>query len=110
MKTSKVLTLSLAALALVAVLASSRAVPAQPDPTKAPPATEQAEPAIDPAKLASDNALRVRDARNRVASSNNLKQLAIAVHAYHDAHGKMPADIVGKDGKPRLSWRVLLLP
>jgi len=43
-------------------------------------------------------------------SQNNLKQLGIAIHSYHDAVGKMPADIVDKDGKAILSWRVLLLP
>src|SRR5262245_29269927 len=72
--------------------------PAQGDPTKAPPATENAEPAPG------------NEARNRQTSSNNLKQLALAVHSYHDVHGKMPADVMGKDGKPILSWRVLLLP
>jgi Protein of unknown function (DUF1559) len=102
--------LLLAATAFVVVVALEPAVLAQPDPTKAPPATETAEPAIDPAKLAGDNALRVRDARNRVASANNLKQLGIAVHEYHTTYRKLPGDIVGKDGKPLLSWRVLLLP
>ena len=43
-------------------------------------------------------------------SQNNLKELGIGIHSYHDAFGKMPADIVDKDGKAILSWRVLLLP
>jgi prepilin-type processing-associated H-X9-DG protein len=34
---------------------------------------------------------RVRLAAARMQSVNNLKQLAIGVHAYHDAHGVMPA-------------------
>jgi Protein of unknown function (DUF1559) len=44
------------------------------------------------------------------ASKNNLKQIGIAIHSYNDANGKMPADVVNKDGKAILSWRVLLLP
>ena len=43
-------------------------------------------------------------------SQNNLKAIGIAIHSYHDAIGKMPADIVDKDGKAILSWRVHLLP
>jgi hypothetical protein len=43
-------------------------------------------------------------------SQNNLKQIGIAIHNYHDTNNKMPADIVDKDGKAILSWRVLLLP
>ena len=44
------------------------------------------------------------------ASRNNLKMIGIAIHSYHDTNGKMPADVVDKDGKAILSWRVLLLP
>ena len=43
-------------------------------------------------------------------SRTNLLMLGIAIHSYHDAMGKMPADIVDKDGKAILSWRVLMLP
>jgi hypothetical protein len=47
----------------------------------------------------------------RMKSSNNLKQIGLAMHIHVDAHkGAMPADIVDKDGKPLLSWRVRLLP
>jgi prepilin-type processing-associated H-X9-DG protein len=43
--------------------------------------------------------------------SNHLKQLALAMHNYHDVHkGFPPAAVFDKDGKPLLSWRVLLLP
>lgn len=44
------------------------------------------------------------------ASRNNLKMIGIAIHSYNDTNGKMPADVVDKDGKAILSWRVLLLP
>lgn len=45
-----------------------------------------------------------------VTSTNNLKQIGLAVHNYESANGKFPANVVDKDGKPLLSWRVLLLP
>jgi hypothetical protein len=52
---------------------------------------------------------------DRVATAkcvNNLRQLVLAMHNYHDTYGRFPAnakfDKAGK--KPLLSWRVLLLP
>jgi hypothetical protein len=45
-----------------------------------------------------------------LTSQNNLKQIGIAHHSYHDSTGIMVQDIVDKDGKPLLSWRVQLLP
>jgi len=41
-----------------------------------------------------------------------MKQLALALHDYADnAQGQLPpAAVCGKDGKPLLSWRVLILP
>src|SRR5438309_1312962 len=43
-------------------------------------------------------------------SVNNLKQIVIAVHFYHDTNGHLPNNVYSKDGKGLLSWRVLLLP
>jgi len=44
-------------------------------------------------------------------SINNLKQIVLALHNYHDTYGQFPpAFIVGPNGKPWHSWRVLLLP
>src|SRR5262249_18903195 len=52
---------------------------------------------------------RLRAARER--SLNNLKQLAFAMHTYHDAHKLLPAAAsYDRQGKPLLSWRVQLLP
>jgi hypothetical protein len=50
-------------------------------------------------------------AAERRRSVNNLKQLALAMHEYHDQNKEFPtAAYYGKDGKAILSWRVALLP
>lgn len=52
-----------------------------------------------------------RAAARRVKSMNNLKQLGLAFHNYADAMGRFPPPaVIGPDGKPWHSWRVLLLP
>ncbi|MBN2476224.1 MAG: DUF1559 domain-containing protein [Pirellulales bacterium] len=52
-----------------------------------------------------------RDAARRAQGMNNLKQIALAMHNYHDLHKSFPAAyIADADGKPLLSWRVLILP
>lgn len=43
-------------------------------------------------------------------SANNLKQIMLAMHNYHDANGNFPNNTYTKDGKGLLSWRVALLP
>ena len=59
------------------------------------------------------DAVGIPAARNRATSMNHLKQCALAVHNYVDAvpgKDRFPQNIVDQNGKPLLSWRVLLLP
>ncbi|HND56788.1 MAG TPA: DUF1559 domain-containing protein, partial [Pirellulaceae bacterium] len=47
----------------------------------------------------------------RTNAMNNLRQIALAMHNYHDVYRKFPpAASRGKDGRPLLSWRVHVLP
>jgi hypothetical protein len=73
----------------------------QPAKATAPPAPAQAQAAAGP---------RVADAKQRIRSMNNLKQIMIAMHAFHDVNNQFPRDITDKDGRPILSWRVAILP
>lgn len=51
-----------------------------------------------------------RTAARQAQDMNNMRQIALAMHNYHDSHKSFPTDIYSKDGKPLLSWRVQLLP
>ena len=52
-----------------------------------------------------------RGAARRAQGMNNLKQIAIAMHNYHDTFRAFPgAYSADEDGKPLLSWRVHILP
>jgi len=51
------------------------------------------------------------EAHPRVCCTNSLKQLALALHNYHDIYGSFPPAYVADDhGRPLHSWRVLILP
>lgn len=53
-----------------------------------------------------------REAARRMQSSNNLKQMMLAMHNYESAYRKFPARAIcdKETGKPLLSWRVAILP
>ncbi len=46
----------------------------------------------------------------RGRSVDSLKQVGLAMHNYHAVKNRFPADVLTKDGKPLLSWRVAILP
>jgi hypothetical protein len=80
-------------------------VPGGPPPGKStPPGMTEA-----PAEKAAGGE-RVADAAQRQRSLKNLQTILLAIHAYHDVHKQLPADVTDKAGKPLLSWRVELLP
>ena len=52
-----------------------------------------------------------RTAARDAQSMNNMKQIMLAMHNYHQTYNTFPpAYIADKDGKPMTSWRVLILP
>ena len=59
---------------------------------------------------------RVKEAGSRMRTTSHLKQLALAMHTYHDVIGHLPGAnasyLEPKDGikKFPVSWRVLILP
>jgi hypothetical protein len=53
--------------------------------------------------------LRAQQAATRIMAVNNLKQIAIAFHIYHDVNNVFPTEDPGP-GQPKMSWRVRILP
>jgi hypothetical protein len=63
------------------------------------------------AQLLSEAVRRTGISTRRTQDANNLKQLALGMHNYHDTYLRLPpAAMKSKEGKPLYSWRVLLLP
>src|SRR5262245_29083716 len=50
---------------------------------------------------------KVREAANRSKCANNLKQIGLALHNYHDTYNALPPSVVA-DAWP--TWAVFILP
>jgi type II secretory pathway pseudopilin PulG len=50
---------------------------------------------------------KVRETANRISCANNLKQIGLALHQYHDDHGQLPPSRLAGEGP---TWAWLLLP
>ena len=96
--------------------------PPEPDNSNQNPAPGPSVPNPGPNPNAGDSSLpaaprgplyNVADPRTRAlreAAEGNLRQIGMALHAYHDTMQGFPTAIPDKTGKPGLSWRVAILP
>lgn len=89
---------------------ASRRPPARRATLKPPPVARPAAESSRPEALAGPFT-RARETARRAQSISNLKQIALALHNYHDVYKTFPtASYPDEKGKPRLSWRVAILP
>jgi hypothetical protein len=74
-------------------------------------ATAEAPFADDLARLVAAMPKQLASTRDERTAINNLKQLALAMHNFHDANGRLPGDVMMMGDKTTAwSWRVQILP
>ena len=62
-------------------------------------------------KIVAEGVKKINEEASRSQATNNLRQIGLAMHNYHDQNNGFPAAaICDKKGKPLLSWRVSILP
>jgi hypothetical protein len=88
--------------------------PTSPDAAVRQPVARLTDDAKETKKDDADGGEEVpgRDAdSDKLQSWNNLRQIGLAMHKYHDTYGHFPtATIYDKNDKPLFSWRVAILP
>jgi hypothetical protein len=64
-----------------------------------------------PGQINLDPLQDAREVERRTQCQNNLKQLGLAMHIFHDTSNSFPGSAIrDKSGNPLLSWRVAMLP
>lgn len=79
--------------------------PGREQTTEQPPSDRPTQPAAGPS-----NPSPAPTNEPRVIARRKLEQIAVATSRYNSRTGRFPNDVYSPDGRPLLSWRVVILP